>query len=329
MGILHAGILNALPFSTVTAVAEKEGMLTRFAKKLLPTLRFYSSAQDMLAIENDLDAVYITTPISSHRPIIEGMALTHRRLGVFVEKPLAGNYADAYAIASCSAQLGGCNMVGFQKRFSPIFQKGRNLLCEGILGELTSFTAYSFASAVFGDGTGWRQKEGQGGALLDLGPHLIDALMWYFGKPVSVEGRAGSLYSREVDDFARGVIHFSPSIRGEFEVSWSREGYRLPEIGIEISGNNGKMKVTDDYLRLELRANSLGMAAGKHLFRKPEFRTNVDFLIGDPEYCSEDKYFLDCLRLGNLPQPDFATGAAVNDIIERILHNSANAEVAG
>ena len=321
MGLLHAGILNALPTCKVTSIAEKEGLLVRFAKKLLPSLNFYPNVGEMLAEEEELDAVYVTTPISSHLTILQEIVASRRKVGVFVEKPLAGNHDETKKMVDLSEELGLQNMVGFQKRFSPIFQKGRMILADGALGELASFSAYSYVSGVFSEGKGWRFKAGQGGALLDLGPHLIDTLLWYFGEPTSVEGNTWAKYSTEVDDFAKGRLEFCSGLTGSFDVSWSIDGYRLPEIGIEVHGRNGTLRVTDDYLKLELSSDAASLKAGNYHFKRPELESGVDFLIGDPEYCIEDKYFMDCVLGRRLPQPNFLAGSKVNDIIERI-HNS-------
>jgi predicted dehydrogenase len=318
MGLVHSGILNALPSCEVISIAEKEGVLVRFAKKLLPNLRFYSSVGEMLNGEVKLDVLYVTTPISSHLPIIQEIVANRKKIGVFVEKPLATNYDEAKKIVDISMGHETQTMVGFQKRFSPIFQKGREMLMEGVLGEVTSFQAYSYVSGVFSEGKGWRFKAGQGGALLDLGPHLVDTLLWYFGEPSNVEGGIRSVYSSEVDDSASGKLEYDSGLAGSFEVSWSAEGYRLPEMGIEIFGRNGNLRVTDDYLKLEISSDTTTMKAGKYHFKKPEFESGVDFLIGDPEYCIEDKYFLGCVSGGKPPQPDFLAASRVNDIIERI-----------
>jgi len=322
MGLLHAGILNSFPSCRVTSIAEKEGMLTRFAKKLLPNLEFYPSLEEMLIKERELSAIYVTTPIVSHLPIIRELAQYGKRIGVFLEKPLAGCYSDAQSIVELSEKAGLKGMVGFQKRFSPIFRKASNLLQSGVLGDLSSFSAYSYVSGVFSEGKGWRFKSGQGGALLDLGPHLIDILLWYFGEPIQVEGSVKSIYSTEVDDAADAKMKFKTGLLGSFSISWSVEGFRLPEIGIDIQGTNGRLLVTDDYLKFELYRNTSSMQAGRYHLRKPEFDNGVNFLIGDPEYCTEDEYFINCLMNGRTPQPNFATGAKVNSIIEKVLYDS-------
>lgn len=318
MGLLHAGILNALPACEVVSIAEKESILIRFAKKLLPNLSFYPNVGEMLAREQELDAVYVTTPISSHLPILREIVANRRKVALFVEKPLASNYHDAMAIVDLTRRPDLKTMMGFQKRFSPIFQKAKQLLQQGILGELNKFESYSYVSDVQKEGKGWRFVAGQGGAVLDLGPHLIDLLLWYFGEPVEVDGTKGSLHSKEVDDFAHCKLKFERGFEGTLDVSWSIDGYRIPETGLSVIGTNGKLQVTDDYLELELYSNASAMNAGKYRFSKPEFRSGVDFLIGDPEYCLEDKYFVDCILEAKTPEPDFGAGLRVNQIIERI-----------
>ena len=180
MGILHAGILNALPDCQVVAICEKESMLTKLAKKVLPKISFYDNVSEMVE-KHDLSAVYVTASIASHAPIVEELARTGKSLGVFMEKPLAGNSEDAKKIMERSNSIGKTNMIGFQKRFLPQFQRVKSLLDQGALGDLLFFRGYSFVSSVFSSGKGWRFERGQGGSLLDLGAHVIDMILWYFG----------------------------------------------------------------------------------------------------------------------------------------------------
>lgn len=319
MGILHAGILNALEQSKVVAITESEGLLRRYAGKLLSGLAFYSNVGEMLANE-DLDAVYVTTPITTHLGVMEDIVESGADVAVFVEKPLANTSHDAERMFDMAKSHGLKTMVGFQKRFSPVFRRARQVLLSGDLGEATSVSAHSYVSGIFSGGKGWRFKQGQGGALLDLGPHLLDLLLWYFGEPIAVEGTLRSVHSAEVDDAAQGTLSFGAALTGTFEISWSRKGYRLPEIGIEVTCRNGKLYVTDDYLSLEFYSDAPGMRAGKHCFQKPEFDSGVDFLIGDSEYCAEDKHFVECLLKEDDPKPDFSDGFKVNKVIEQVRH---------
>ena len=272
----------------------------------------------MLTKEEVLDAVYVATPASTHLAIVKELVASTRIQGMFVEKPLAGNAEDALKIVELTSGGRLKGMMGFQKRFSPLFRKGKMVIDSEILGNLTAFSAYSYVSGVFSRGQGWRLRPGSGGALLDLGPHLIDMLIWYFGEVSCAQGNLGSIYSTEVDDLARGSLKFECGLAGSFDISWSKDGYRLPEMGIEVHGSNGRLIVTDDCVKLRLLSKVSDFEAGEYLFMKPELDTGVKFQLGDPEYCMEDEYFMDCLRGNGSPEPDFESGLKVNRVIERI-----------
>ena len=316
MGVLHAGILNALPDCKVKAICETEPLIRKIASKALPQVGFYDSPFDM-ATQESLDAVYVTTPIPSHVSVVTELVRSGKRLGLFVEKPLAGSVQEAQQIVEMASRFATTDMIGFQKRFLPQFARAKELLDEGALGEVTSFHGYSYLASIFSKGRGWRFKKGEGGALLDLGSHLIDLVIWYFGLPSSITARESSTYSELVDDSAHVEFGFKENISGSVDVSWSKEGYRLPETWLEISGPNGTLKVSDDVLELNIAKEIIGLArAGRSVLRRPELIQGVDFLLGDPEYCLEDEQFLSALRSGSHTAPSLEDGVGVNKVIE-------------
>ncbi|MDG7018257.1 MAG: Gfo/Idh/MocA family oxidoreductase [Nitrososphaerota archaeon] len=316
MGLLHSGIANALEGSELVAVCESDLLLRRIGARLLKTVRFYRDVGEMLGKEN-LDAIFVTTPIATHFPIIETVVKTGSVHGIFVEKPLAANHHDALAAANLVRGTRIVTAVGYQKRYSPEFAKAKALLDSNAIGPIRSFTAYSFVAGVFAQGKGWRFDPQQGGALLDLGPHLIDLVNWYFGR-VSVESaRMKSIYSRTVADEVDAVLRCS-GVEGEIQVCWSKPGFRLMEIGFEISGEEGSIKVSDDGVSLEVFHSTSNFERGSYRYSKPELYEGVDFLIGDPEYCIEDRLFLESLHDQSVAGVDFATAACVNETIDKI-----------
>jgi predicted dehydrogenase len=324
MGILHAGVLNALDGSKVVAICEREGLLRRVGKKVLQQISFYDNPSGMVKDE-DLDAVYITTPIQSHAPIVHELSGMGKKVSLFIEKPLAGSLSEAGQIVSGSKTLGTVNMIGFQKRFLPQFGRVKKLLDAHALGEILFFHGYSLVSGVFSKGGGWRFEKGQGGSLLDLGPHLIDLLLWYFGQPAKIRAWERSFYSDKVEDLSHLVFDFDSGLIGHADVSWSIGGYRIPETQIEIHGKNGSLVVNDDFLSLRIVEDVPGVInSGATIQRKPDLVQGVDFVLGDPEYCIEDKYFLDCVKHGTSPVPGLDAGLEVNKIIEEAHRQGAN-----
>jgi predicted dehydrogenase len=318
MGILHASILNALDGCSVSAICEKERLVLEFAKKILPHVAFYSDVVSMVNKEK-LDAVFVTTPISTHLPILREI-VDSASIPVFIEKPLAASYEDASTMARLSKEKQIITMVGYQKRFAPSFSRAKSILDSGQIGKPLVFRAHSFVSSVFKEGGGWRFKKGEGGALLDLGSHLIDLLTFYFGVPEWVSGFDVQIASKQVEDFAHALFGFESGLRGYVDVSWSVEGYRLPESKIEVIGSEGRMEVSDD--RLFVSGNRSKKDSDDKEFTAPELYKGVSFLVGDPEYCIEDEFFLNSIRNGKETYPDFSQASVVNKVIEGI-HNSS------
>jgi predicted dehydrogenase len=187
------------------------------------------------------------------------------------------------------------------------------------------FRAHSFVSSVFKEGRGWRFKKGEGGALLDLGSHLIDLLTFYFGVPDWVSGFDIQIASKQVEDFTHALFGFESGLRGYVDVSWSVEGYRLPETKIEVIGSEGRIEVSDD--RLFVSGNQSKEDSEGKEFTAPDLYKGVSFLVGEPEYCTEDEFFLNSIRNGKEAHPDFSDATIVNKVIEGIHKSSLQKEV--
>jgi len=313
MGILHAGIVNALPDSKVTAICEKERFLIRSAKAIMPIVNFYTNHSRMIARE-DLDAVFVTTPIDTHVPLVIDIATADPSLDIFVEKPLASSKDLANKACGVAKKLTGTHMVGFQKRFSPIFLKMKEILEKGALGQVTFFRAYSFSSDVLREGSSWRSKPGTGGVLLDLAPHVLDLTLWLFGEPERVNSVRSQIHSRRVEDYVHTVLAYKPGFKGHVDICWSMPKFRLPEICIEVFGKEGSLVASDDYLKIS-KYGSINDNGAEQVFYKPSLQTSVPFLLAEPEFTKEDEAFL----CHDKNTPDFFEAARVNMLIHKIL----------
>jgi predicted dehydrogenase len=316
MGLLHAAIVNSLPETNVTSVCEKDLFLSTVAKAVLPkSIVVYRNLSEMISKE-DPDGVFVTTPIDTHVPIIEDLLKTKTNLSVFVEKPLAGSHSQARIACGAAKDSRGVHMVGFQKRFSPVFRKARELLKETVESPIF-FRAYCLSSDVLREGSAWRSKRGSGGVLLDSAPHLLDILIWFFGEPAEVVGVKKQVYSREVEDYVHAVLSYESGLQGHLDACWSVSNYRLPEFLLEIHGKNGTLTVTDDFVKFTPGKQTGGN--GGHVHYRQSFHTSVPFLLTDPEYSLEDAAFVEAIQTRNTPEADFVQAAKVNTLIDRIL----------
>ena len=318
MGLLHAGIVNSLPDARVTSVCETDFFLSTAAKALLPKEIVVYRDVDKMILEEDPDALYVTTPIDTHVPVINEAFRVKSNLNMFVEKPLASSYNEAKAACEAAGRSSGMNMVGFQRRFSPTFRKAKELLTENAVGDPLFFRSSFLSSDVLREGSAWRSKKGSGGVLLDSAPHLLDTIIWFFGEPSSVLTVKKKIYSSSVDDYVHALFSYASGLQGHIDVCWSVRNYRLPELLLQIYGKDGIMTVTDDFVKV----SSGHQNGGSHTYYRQSFQVPTPFLLTDQEYTLEDAAFLEAVRTQMPPDSNFVQAAKVNALIEKILANA-------
>lgn len=134
-----------------------------------------------------LDGVVITTPNKFHEEAT--LAALDAGLDVLCEKPLAHTLASAETIAEAARDAPGFCTVGFHSRFENAARVLRDAADAGDLGELRHVEAsYVRRRGIPGMG-GWftRESLAGGGALIDVGVHLLDLSLHFLGFPEVVE----------------------------------------------------------------------------------------------------------------------------------------------
>ncbi len=310
MGLLHASILNVLTNGNITALCDKSWLIQKVSKRLFNGVQVVKDVEDLSGL--DLDLVYVTTPIFFHSFVIKDIYSSGIARNIFVEKTLASNYGEAKEACDLAQSYGGVNMVGYMKRFTVTFMKAKDLLAEETLGEVTSFKAYAYSSDFFGVKKKQETSGARGGALRDLGSHVVDLALWFFG---DLQVNSVSLQSQAEGDFEDSIffrVKKSNGLLGEFNVSRCMENYRMPEIGLCIEGSKGTMEVNDD--KLELNLND-----GKSIvWYRHDLDDKVSFWLGATEYVREDEYFVKSVLEGHNAEPSFYTASKVDHLIDQV-----------
>jgi predicted dehydrogenase len=128
------------------------------------------------------DAALLCIPDEPKIAVIEYLLKNRKHL--LVEKPLfAANPPDLLRLKSLAAETGTVCYTAYNHRFEPHFVRMKQLLESGRLGRIYS------ARMFYGNGTArlvrdsaWRDQGA--GVLPDLGSHLLDTALFWFGKPV-------------------------------------------------------------------------------------------------------------------------------------------------
>ena len=318
MGMLHSGILNFLPEVRLAAICERSRLIRKFLKKIFRDVCVVEDVEKFSGL--DLDAVYVTTPISSHFQVVKSIFEGDIVSSVFVEKTLASNFDEAKKLCELAHSSGGVNMVGYMRRFCITFMKARELWDQGVIGESVSFKAYAFSSDFFGINRNSKVQTPRGGVVRDLGCHALDLALWFFGDLRVEDAKVGSVVNESSVDSANFRVNVSDGVVGEFSVSWCVDGHRMPEVCLVIEGSKGSLSVNDDKVELNLKDGK-----ARKWFRH-DLSDRVDFWLGNPEYYREDECFVRAVLNGGKVEPCFETAAKVDGLIDEVLARAGRRE---
>lgn len=226
--------------SALVAVMRRNGALAEDYARRHGVPKWYDDAQ---ALINDpaVDAVYIATPPNAHQEYALAVAAAGKP--VYVEKPMAMNYAECQAMVDACKTAGVPLWVAYYRRRLPRFLKVKELIEAGAIGAPRAVTVrfYRDWKQPPVDQLPWRvQPEiAGGGFFVDLAAHTLDYLDYFLGPIVQVQGYAanqGGYYRAE--DTVAGSFVFAGGAQGTG--IWCFDSYhRVDET--EIIGTKGKL----------------------------------------------------------------------------------------
>jgi predicted dehydrogenase len=308
MGLVHASILNTLPNVELVELCDKSTLIRKFFGKLHSGIRVIEDIADIST--SDIDVIYVTTPIPSHFSIINSICSFKKPPNVFVEKTLSSSYAHSIKLCELTRSSRKVNMVGYMKRFAVTFRKAKELLNQDAIGSIYSFEAHAYSSDFFGLNNPSQTSSSRGGVLNDLGSHVIDLSIWFFG---NFQVQTDLIIKGNIQNSVQFKVKSDKSFDGVFDISWVKEGYHVPEFGLLIKGSKGKIAVDDDVVELE---STSGQTTKWH---RHDLKDNAGFLLGAPEYFREDEYFVESVLNGVVAEPSFDTASKVDYIIGKVL----------
>lgn len=167
----------------------------------------YQDIEVMLA-EQQLDFVIVCVPHNAGRKVIEAAAAGG--VHVLKEKPFATSLPEAKELTALCQRSDIELMVTLQRRFNPIYTSFSQL-ADQIGTPFVIDAAYTLH--VDDPSDGWRGQHAVagGGCVIDMGYHLIDLLLWYFGLPdrITADRSVSARPDRSYDAEDTALIHFS------------------------------------------------------------------------------------------------------------------------
>ncbi|KAF0317267.1 nad binding rossmann fold-containing protein [Colletotrichum asianum] len=248
--IFHIPFIRTSPWLELQAIVQRHPTSQSSAPVDHPEVKHYLSAEELVE-DSSCDIVVITTP---HYDLAK-LCLEARK-HILVEKPFVSRLEDADHLIKLASDVGRLICVYQNRRFDGDFLTVQKLVQDGIFGRIheidTHFDYYRPDSA-----KSWRGQlsttEG-GGALFDLGSHLIDQAYTLFGLPSSVYGH-GMIVNIRISDMSVESPQRRFWIRGT-KASYKKDGMNPQEaqvesgplptssnFGVERAGSEGRLVI--------------------------------------------------------------------------------------
>ncbi|MBQ6021066.1 MAG: Gfo/Idh/MocA family oxidoreductase [Clostridia bacterium] len=176
----------------------------------------YSDPRGLLG-RDDIDAAVIAVPDQRHREL--SCAFLGAGKHVLCEKPMALTREDTAAMIRAADSSGRQLMVGQICRFTPAFEKAKELVENGVLGDLY-FVESEYAHDYMKLVDNWRADPLRHG-VIGGGCHAVDLLRWLAGDPreVFAYGTHRLLPQVPYDDATVAVMKFDGETMGKVFVS--------------------------------------------------------------------------------------------------------------
>ena len=248
-----------IPNGVVTAVCDLKQDRLDWAKEEVckdADVAYFTDYKELLAC-GKVDVVVIATPHYFH-PII-GIDAFKAGLNVISEKPIGVYTKKVEEFIQVARESGKVFGLMFNQRTNPAYQKIREIVQSGELGELKRcvwiITDWYRTQAYYNSG-GWRATwagEG-GGVLLNQCPHQLDLWQWIFGMPTRIRAFCsfGKYHDIEVEDDVTAYAEYANGATGVFVTT---TGECPGTNRLEISGSKGKIvfeKNVLTYTKLEV-----------------------------------------------------------------------------
>lgn len=318
---IHAAAAQAQPDTELVAVVNhRPESMTAFAAEFGIT-RQYANVADLLQA-GEVDVLIISTPNYLHAP--ETIAALEAGIHVMVEKPMAMNAAEAEAMLAASRQTGTLLMMAHCWRFDPEVLWLKEQVEQGRLGQLIRTKGYGVHTN-WGPG-GWftQKKFAGGGALADMGIHALDTARFLLGdpQPVSVYARIGTYYKEfDVDDTGVIWVNWDNGAISYLESGWWQPHMDGPEAATHLYGTAGFGQIFPTRLLLPQAGQTEvdEIDPGFPPVREPHCPQSM--------YDTQMTYFLDCVRLGRLPNPGGAEGLLNMRVVDAAYKSAETGEV--
>ncbi len=219
----------------------------------------YKDYRELLA-DKEVEAVLIAVPLYVHFPITRDTLLAGKQ--TFCEKSLVFKPEEVHALRALASQHPNQTLqVGLQRRYSVYFQSVKNMIDEGVLGNVTHIhgqwhrnPGWTMKPGGKSNPKNWRMfRDFSGGLTAELASHHVDVADWFFGgHPEFVLGLGGLdtwRDGRDIYDNIQLIFSYPGGRKMMYSAITTNQHLPIlastrPEFGLVIMGTAGAVEMT-------------------------------------------------------------------------------------
>ena len=208
----------------------------------------YASVEDLIA-DPEVDMISIATRSGFH--VSQAVAALEAGKYVVVDKPVAVSHQESLELKAAGEKHPGRLFLRFNRRFEPLFNQIREIITEGILGEIRMVKLYRHTGFV--RRYDWQTLcEFHGGLLNNWGPHLIDQALCLLNSPVKDLwcDMQHNVAAGDSEDQIKLLLRAENGTVADIEISGATT---LTGNWYEVWGTRGTLQAPDNHVPIKLR----------------------------------------------------------------------------
>lgn len=183
-------------------------------KKLIqqdyPNVNSYATLEEVLA--SDAELIIVNTPVGTHFEYAKKVLLAGKH--AVVEKAFTTTVAEAQELADLALEKGVKLAVYQNRRWDSGVKTVRQVLLDGVLGDIVEAEFHFDRYNPLLSPKQHKETANSGaGVLKDLGPHLIDQALYFFGLPQTVYGDIRRTREHSLVDDWFDILLYYPDFR--------------------------------------------------------------------------------------------------------------------
>ncbi len=254
----------------------------------------YDSLEDLIRNARP-DAAFVLTPKETHAEIVT--KLLRAGIHTFCEKPMATNLDDARWMTSLASERDRILMIGFNRRYAPVFQRAK----EALEPERPDVCVAQKNKP----GTGYR-------ATLDNMIHMVDIVRFFMGECVAVKAHA-QFEDPWRETTAAAMLRFESG--GIAFILGNRScGQWMERVELYGGGRSIVVNCPDDV--------TIADQEQEHRTSMTPIRMGWATVAEKMGFKGEVDHFIDCVKTGQKPLTDAPDALKSHELMDWILRES-------